>query len=90
MMRIKQEEYLRLTEEVIWKLDVIKTSISEETSKKQIVEGMVDLGFATALKILYQDGQITSEGLDTGLSYLEDYLQRRVLKDIQEWEEEEE
>ena len=90
MMRVKQEEYLRLTEEVIWKLDVIKTSISEETSKKQIVEGMVDLGFATALKCLYKDGEITSEGLDTGLSYLEDYLQRRVLEDIKEWEEEEE
>ena len=77
------EEYLRLTEEVLWKLDVVASLIIEEKSKKQLVEAGVDLMFANALRYLYVDEEITDEGLETGLSYLEDYHAEKTRKAIE-------
>ena len=83
MKKVYCEEYLRLTEEVLWKLDVVASSIIEEKSKKQLVEAGVDLMFANALRYLYVDEEITDEGLETGLSYLEDYHAEKTRKDIE-------
>ena len=83
MKKMYCEEYLRLTEEVLWKLEVIASSIEEETTKKQLLEGGVDLMFSNALRFLYRSGEITDEGLKTGLSYLEDYHADKTRKDIE-------
>ena len=83
MKKVYCEEYLRLTEEVLWKLEVIASSIEEETTKKQLQEGGVDLMFANALRYLYVDEEITDEGLETGLSYLEDYHADKTRKAIE-------
>ena len=74
---------MRLSEEVLWKLEVIASSIEEETTKKQLLEGGVDLMFSNALRFLYRSGEITDEGLETGLSYLEDYHAEKTRKDIE-------
>ena len=66
------EEYVRLTEEYVWKLDVISTAYEEEVSKKQMVEGGIDLMFSTALKVLYKSGEITEEGLEYALELLDE------------------
>ena len=39
--------------------------------------------FANALRYLYVDEEITDEGLETGLSYLEDYHADKTRKDIE-------
>ena len=83
MKKVYCEEYLRLTEEVLWKLEVIASSIEEETTKKQLLEGGVDLMFSNALRFLYRSGEITDEGLETGLSYLEDYHAEKTRNDIE-------
>ena len=83
MKKVYCEEYLRLTEEVLWKLEVIASSIEEETTKKQLLEGGVDLMFSNSLRFLYRSGEITDEGLETGLSYLEDYHAEKTRKDIE-------
>ena len=72
-----------LSEEVLWKLEVIASSIEEETTKKQLVEGGVDLIFPNALRFLYRSGEVTDEGLETGLEYLEDYHAEKTRKDIE-------
>ena len=82
-MKVRTEEYVRLTEEVCWKLDVVASSIIEEKSKKQLVEAGVDLMFANALRYLYVDNEITDEGLEEGLSHLEDYHADKTRKDIE-------
>ena len=74
---------MRLSEEVLWKLEVIASSIEEETTKKQLLEGGVDLMFSNALRFLYRSGEITDEGLETGLEYLEDYHAEKTRKDIE-------
>ena len=83
MKKVYCEEYLRLTEEVLWKLEVIASSIEEETTKKQLLEGGVDLMFSNALRFLYRSGEITDEGLETGLEYLEDYHAEKTRKAIE-------
>ena len=83
-MKVRCEEYVRLTEEVCWKLDVIATSYEEETSKKQMVEGGVDLMFKTALLLLYKEGEITLEGVENGLEHLPDYLAERLREQLAE------
>ena len=62
---------------------MVASSIIEEKSKKQLVEAGVDLMFANALRYLYVDEEITDEGLETGLSYLEDYHAEKIRKDIE-------
>ena len=74
---------MRLSEEVLWKLEVIASSIEEESTKKQLIEGGVDLMFSNTLRFLYRSGEITDEGLETGLSYLEDYHAEKTRKDIE-------
>mgnify|MGYP004324060201 CR=1 FL=1 len=83
MKKVYCEEYLRLSEEVLWKLEVIASSIEEESTKKQLIEGGVDLMFSNTLRFLYRSGEITDEGLETGLSYLEDYHAEKTRKDIE-------
>ena len=63
-MKITQEEYVRLTEEYCFKLDVVNSSIIEDKTKKELVEGGIDIMFANATHNLYEDGEITNEGLD--------------------------
>ena len=87
MKKVYCEEYLRLTEEVLWKLEVIASSIEEETTKKQLIEGGVDLMFSNTLRFLYRSGEITDERLERGLSYLEDYHAEKTRTEIQSRQE---
>ena len=72
-MSFTAESYVRLSEEMVFKLDVIGTSISDPTTHRKLVEGGIDLMFANALRNLYLDGEINEEGLEEGLTHLEDY-----------------
>ena len=62
---------------------MVVSSIIEAKSKNQLVEAGVDLMFANALRYLYVDVEITDEGLETGLSYLEDYHADKTRKAIE-------
>ena len=77
------EEYIRLTEEYSWKLDVVASAILEEKTKKQLIEGGINIMLANALHNLYKDNEITEEGLETGLENLPDYLAEKVRADLQ-------
>jgi len=39
--------------------------------------------FSNALRFLYRSGEITDEGLETGLEYLEDYHAEKTRKAIE-------
>ena len=82
-MKVISEEYIRLTEEYSWKLDVVASAILEEKTKKQLVEGGINIMLANALHNLYIDNEITEEGLESGLESLPDYLAKKVRVDLQ-------
>ena len=82
-MKVISEEYIRLAEEYSWKLDVVASAILEEKTKKQLVEGGINIMLANALHNLYIDNEITEEGLESGLESLPDYLAKKVRVDLQ-------
>ena len=82
-MKVISEEYIRLTEEYSWKLDGVASAILEEKTKKQLVEGGINIMLANALHNLYKDNEITEEGLESGLKSLHDYLAEKVREDLQ-------
>tara|TARA_Y100001968_G_scaffold330668_1_gene383166 strand:- start:1115 stop:1387 length:273 start_codon:yes stop_codon:yes gene_type:complete len=82
-MNISEESYIRLTEEDVGKLDVIQSSIEESTSHRQIVKGGIDNLYCNALRYLYRDGEITDEGLENGLSHVDDYMAKKIKKVIE-------
>ena len=81
-MTVISEEYIRLTDEYLWKLDVVASAILEE-KKQELVEGGINIMLANALHNLYKDNEITEEGLESGLNSLPDYLAEKVKADLQ-------
>jgi hypothetical protein len=57
------------------KIGVIQEAISDPTTHKMIVEGLVDTGYANALKTLHSAGRISDSVLEQGIRKLPDYLQ---------------
>ena len=82
-MNISGETYIRLTEEDVGKLDVVQSSIEEKTSHRQLVRGAIDHFYCNALRFLYRDGELTDDGLENGLSHVEDYMAEKIMKVIE-------
>ena len=56
------------------KIQVIQEAISDPTTHKMIVEGLVDSGYANALKTLHSAGRISDSDLKNSIRQLPDYL----------------
>ena len=81
-MKVQVDDYVRLTEEYLFKLDVISSAIIEDKTKKELVEGGIDIMFANATCNLYEDGEITNEGLDDCLDLMPEFLADKVKNDL--------
>ena len=57
------------------KIRVIQEAISDPTTYKMIVEGLLDTGYANALKTLHSAGRISDSVLEQSIQKLPDYLQ---------------
>ncbi len=56
------------------KIRMIQEAISDPTTHRMIVEGLVDTGFANALKTLQSAGRISDSNLKNSIRQLPDYL----------------
>jgi hypothetical protein len=56
------------------KIRLIQEAISDPTTHRMIVEGLVDTGFANALKTLHSAGRISDSDLKNSIRQLPDYL----------------
>jgi len=56
------------------KVQVIQEAISEPTTHRQIVEGLIDTGYANALKTLKQTSRISDTAFAQGLKCLPEHL----------------
>ena len=81
-MVVSSETYIRLTEEDRGKLDVVQSSIEEATTHRQLVRGAIDHFYCNALRFLYRDGELTEDGLENGLSHVEDWMAEKTMKEI--------
>tara|TARA_Y100000593_G_scaffold89125_1_gene172621 strand:- start:1388 stop:1645 length:258 start_codon:yes stop_codon:yes gene_type:complete len=81
-MRIKEKKFIRLSEDMVFKLDIIKSSLSEEISNKKIIDLGINTCYETAIRILWLDDQITRDGLDYAIQYLPDFMIERLMGDL--------
>jgi len=57
------------------KLDWISRAIDENPSHQKIIDGLIDTGFANALKTLHQSGLINQAEYQHGITQLPHFLQ---------------
>ena len=69
---------ISLSSNQLAKVRLIQQAISEPTTYHKILDGLIDTGFANALKILYADGELDQETYQKGLKQLPDYLRASI------------
>jgi len=69
---------ISLTKMQAAKVRLMQQAISEPTTYHKILGGLIDLGFANALKTLYADGVLDHENYQKGLKQLPDYLRESI------------
>jgi len=56
------------------KIEVMKESIEEPVTRKEILDGLIDSAYLVAIKTLYEDGRISQKTYNDGLTVVPDYL----------------
>ena len=77
-MTTKKSIALHLDSVSLNKIKRMQQSISEPTTYAKIISGLIDMGYASALDILYADGSISEEEYYKGVLELPDFLQTRM------------
>jgi Fe2+ or Zn2+ uptake regulation protein len=73
MTRNDKPSFIRLTPQQVSKLEVMKHSIEEPVTRKEIIDGMIDSGYVVALKTLYDAGLVNKKTYEDGLRQVPDY-----------------
>jgi len=69
---------ISLSSNQLAKVRLIQQAISEPTTYQEILDGLIDTGFANALKTLYARGELDQENYQKGLKQLPDYLRASI------------
>ena len=69
---------ITLTTKQAAKVRLMQQAISEPTTYHKIIDGLIDTGFAAALKTLYADGELDQKSYHKGLKQLPDYLRESI------------
>ena len=77
-MTSKKSITLDLDSVILNKIKWMQQSISEPTTYAKIISGLIDMGYASALDILYADGSISEDEYHKGVLELPDFLQTRM------------
>ena len=78
MKPISNSITITLTTKQSAKVRLMQQAISEPTTYHKILDGLIDTGFAAALKTLYADGEFDQETYQKGLKQLPDYLRASI------------
>ena len=63
-----------LTSRQASKIFVIQRSISDPTTYSKIIDGLIDIGFSSALHILYDDGTLDEETYSKYVMLLPEFM----------------
>jgi len=74
--QVKEDVYIRLSEEDLFKIDVINSAYEEDVSKKVIIREMINVMLKSALEILHEENLITEDAFDYAADLLPDYLEQ--------------
>jgi len=78
MKPISNQITITLTTKQSAKVRLMQQAIVEPTTYHKILDGLIDTGFAAALKTLYADGELNQENYERGLKQLPDYLRESI------------
>ena len=73
MTRNDKPSFIRLSPQQVSKLEVMKQSIEEPVTRKDIIDGMIDSGYVVALNALYDEGLLSKKTYEDGLKLVPDY-----------------
>jgi len=65
---------ITLTPRQLGKIQLMQKSISEPTTYSKILDGLIDVGFSSALHILYEDGTLDDETYRKYVMLLPDFM----------------
>jgi len=66
--------FIKLTPLQVKKIEVMKESIQEPVTRKDIIDGLIDSAYLVALNTLYDDGIISKKTYKDGLTVVPEYL----------------
>ena len=66
--------FIRLSPLQVKKIEVMKESIEETVTRKEIIDGLIDSGYQVAIKTLYDDGRLSKTDYKDCLKFVPDYL----------------
>lgn len=66
--------FIRLSPLQVKKIEVMKESIEEPVTRKEILDGLIDSAYLVAINTLYDDGRISKKTYEDGLALVPDYL----------------
>jgi hypothetical protein len=76
MKERNKPKFIYLTANQVRKLEVVKTSIIEPVSCKDIIDGFIDSAYGVALKTLYSEGKSTKDEYQKNIKSLPDWVLR--------------
>ena len=72
MTKNDKPSFIRLSPQQVSKLEVMKQSIEEPVTRKDIIDGMIDSGYVVALNTLYHEGLLSKKTYEDGLKLVPD------------------
>ena len=66
--------FIRLSPLQVKKIEVMKESIEEPVTRKEILDGLIDSAYVVAINTLYDEGRISKKTYEDGLTVVPDYL----------------
>ena len=73
-MPVLEDKFIELTEEDIFKINFIKSTVEEEVSSQRVIKGMLNEGYGFAIYVQHREGKLTPDGLEYALGLLCDEL----------------
>ena len=65
---------ITLTQRQLGKIHLMQKSISEPTTYAKIIDGLIDIGFSSALHIVHDDGMLDEETYQKYVMLLPDFM----------------
>jgi len=66
--------FIRLSPLQVKKIEVMKESIEEPVTRKEILDGLIDGAYLVAINTLYDEGRISKKTYEDSLALIPDYL----------------
>ena len=79
-----REKYIKITFQYAKRLEFIKSAIIDDVSNSDIILEHIDMDYAIAIKVKYQDGLIQKREINALIKDLPEHIKELALEKIKE------